>query len=67
MPQSPASSGYWLLQAADARQMAEGINDPGSKRAMLLMARGYERMAEHAASLERLSLPMETPRQLNDS
>ena len=33
--------------------------DARSKRAMMLIARGYERLAEHAARVERMNLPTE--------
>ena len=59
MSQLPTTAGYWLLQAAAAKEAAEGMSDPSCRRTMLLIARGYERMAEHAARLERTDLPME--------
>lgn len=48
----PATSGYWLLHAADARAAAERMSDAQSKLTMLFIARGYEKMAEHAARQE---------------
>jgi hypothetical protein len=55
----PATPSYWLLQATEARLAAEVVGDARAKRAMVLVARGYERMAEQAARLERLHLPMD--------
>jgi hypothetical protein len=51
----------WLVRADEARIDAAAIPDPQARRMMLLMAVGYERMAEHAASLERLGLPHQVP------
>ena len=59
MPPLPSTPSYWLLQATEARLTAEGVTGPRAKRAMRLVARGYERMAEQAARLERLHLPMD--------
>jgi len=42
---------HWLLLAADAKRIAEDMTDASSKRAMLLIAAGYEIMAKHAVSL----------------
>jgi hypothetical protein len=59
MPPLPATRSYWLLQALEARMAAEEATDLRAKHAMLLVARGHEKMAEHAARLERLHLPMD--------
>ena len=45
---------HWLLLAADAKRIAEDMTDASSKRAMLLIAAGYEIMAKHAAWRARL-------------
>ena len=58
---APLSTLQWLVRADEARIDAAAIPDPQARRMMLLMAVGYERMAEHAASLERLGLPHEVP------
>jgi len=59
MPWLPATPGYWLVQAADAKAFAEEMTDARSKRTMMLIAKGYERLAEHAANVHRLNLPTE--------
>jgi len=59
MPKLPATPSYWLLQATEARLTAEDVTDPHAKCTLLLVARDYERMAEQAARLERLHLPMD--------
>ena len=58
---APLSALQWLVRAEEARFDAATC-DPQARRVMLLMAVGYERLAEHAASLERLGLPHEVPR-----
>jgi hypothetical protein len=55
----PMTPGYWLTQAADAVALAEDMHDPRAKHSMMLIARGYEKLAEHAARLARLNLPNE--------
>jgi len=59
MPGLPATPGHWLVLAADARALAEQMTDARSKRQMLLIARGYEKLAEHAARFERMHLPVD--------
>ena len=59
MPPLPATPGYWLLHAAEAKLLADKLSDSKSKWTMLLIAKGYEKLAEHAAQLERMNLPME--------
>jgi hypothetical protein len=59
---TPLSALQWLVRAEEARIDVAAIRDPQARCMMLLMAVGYERMAEHAASLERLDLPHEVPR-----
>jgi hypothetical protein len=49
---------YWLLKAAKTRTLAAGMNDPRLKQQMLLIARGYEKLAEHAARVSKLKLPL---------
>jgi hypothetical protein len=39
---------HWRERAEEARAMAEKINDPASKEAMLRIARDYEMNAEYA-------------------
>ena len=59
---APLSALQWLVRAEEARIDAAARHDPQARRMMLLMAVGYERLAEYAASLERLDLPHEVPR-----
>ena len=59
MPGLPATPGHWLILAADARALAEQMTDARSQRQMLLVARGYEKLAEHAARFERMNLPID--------
>jgi hypothetical protein len=56
------SAVQWLVRAEEARLDAATMHDPEVRRMTLLMAAGYERQAEHAASLERWGLPHERPR-----
>lgn len=39
---------YWLKCAREVRERARGINDPGTKHEMEIIALLYERLAEHA-------------------
>jgi hypothetical protein len=41
-------SGHWRQRAEEARTIAEQMNDPQSKEAMLRISRDYERLAERA-------------------
>jgi hypothetical protein len=47
----------WLFQAEEAKNLAEVLNDPEAKQSMLRIALWYERLAEHAASVEKSGLP----------
>ena len=47
---------FWRDRAADARALADAINDRQSKEAMLRVAHEYERLAEEAASAEAMRL-----------
>jgi hypothetical protein len=40
--------GHWRRRAEEARTIAEQMNDPHSKEAMLRIAKDYERLAERA-------------------
>ncbi len=55
----PLTAAQWLIRAEDARLEAAAMNDPQARRMMLIVASGYDRLAEYAASLERLGLPHE--------
>jgi hypothetical protein len=48
MPPLPGTSADWLLRAGEARDLAAALKDPEATRTMLLIARGYELMAEFA-------------------
>ena len=39
---------YWLDRAEEARLHAEEMTHPPAKREMLLIAAGYQRLAQHA-------------------
>jgi hypothetical protein len=45
------STAYWLMKAADAWSQAETMQDQEARRIKLTIAKGYERLAKHAASL----------------
>jgi len=55
----PATPGYWLVRATEAMMLADEMIDPKAQRVMLPMAMGYEKLAKHSATLERLSQRME--------
>ena len=40
---------HWLVQAGEARKLSEQMTDPAIKRQMETIAKGYERIALHAA------------------
>jgi hypothetical protein len=40
---------HWRQRAEEARSVAEQMNEPQSKEAMLRIAQDYERLAERAA------------------
>jgi len=40
----------WRRLAAEARNVAEGMNDRGAQQIMLSIARAYERLAAHVES-----------------
>lgn len=41
----------WLRRAADAWSEADATADPDAKRVKVILAKGYERLAKHAAYL----------------
>jgi hypothetical protein len=45
------NTAQWLYKAKEARDLAEVMRDQKAKRMMLNIAAGYERLAEHVASL----------------
>jgi hypothetical protein len=47
----PLTAAQWLIRAEDARLEAEAMTDPEAKRAMLMMAVGYEKLAEEQSGL----------------
>jgi hypothetical protein len=47
---------HWLARAADARAMADMIIDQDAKRAMLDVAKDYERIAQRAKARQTPSL-----------
>jgi len=56
----PGTLEHWLLLAADAKRGVEGMGEADSKRAMLLVAAGYEIVAKHAARVAN-SKPSDEP------
>ena len=56
----PGKPEHWLLLAADAKRVAEGMADANSKRTMVLIAAGYEIMAKRAARIAN-SKPSDEP------
>jgi len=53
MPQYRDNPALWRRRAEEARIQAERMNDPDARKEMLLVARGYDRLAE--AAEERLA------------
>ncbi len=49
----------WSIRAAQVREEAAALTDPTAKRMLLFVAAGYDRLAEYAASRERLKLPQD--------
>ena len=39
---------HWRERAEEARRIAEDMADPDAKRMMLIIAAGYDRLAQHA-------------------
>ena len=52
MPLRFGSPKYWHERAEEARATAEGMSDPEAKRAMLVIAAGYELIAKRAEARE---------------
>ena len=42
---------YWLAQAADARALADEMEDDDAKSLMLMIVAGYEQLAAHATAM----------------
>jgi hypothetical protein len=61
MDSTPYSPEHWLAQAEDARAIAELMKEPHTRRSMLYLARGYEKLAEHAQEQAGLMAQIETP------
>jgi hypothetical protein len=59
MPPLPATPAHWLALAAEAQALAEELTDERARRTMMLIARGYEVLAEHAARVRLLNLPVD--------
>jgi hypothetical protein len=43
------NAAHWLNLAEDARKLADRMRDPEAKQTMLAVARGYQKLAQHAA------------------
>ncbi len=50
----------WLTKAANTRQAAGTLNSAGARHTMLMIAAGYEKMAQHAALLSDMNLPIDS-------
>ena len=48
---------YWLAQAADARAIADEMEDGDAKSVMLTIIAGYEQLAARAAAIAKLPPP----------
>jgi hypothetical protein len=48
MPSATHEPEYWLKRAEEARAQARDMVTPEARREMLLIAAGYQRLAEHA-------------------
>jgi hypothetical protein len=48
MELEPFSIAHWRERAAEARRVAERMQDPDAKRILLEISRGYEQLAERA-------------------
>jgi len=53
VPSDAYDAGYWLERAFEARRQAEEMTHPPAKREMLLIAAGYELLAQHAEERSR--------------
>jgi hypothetical protein len=54
MPEGDDAS-RWRALAAEARRVAAEMSDPDSRRTMLLIAEGYDRLASSAEAREKSS------------
>lgn len=52
---------HWLVRAADVRMLAEEETDPQARQSVLAIAIGYEKLAQHAASLADIGLRGDGP------
>jgi hypothetical protein len=52
------SANHWLRQAAQARNVAEGLKDPEARRAMLGVAAEYEALARYADAMAKAGPPI---------
>jgi len=52
MPSLYGTPEHWITRAKDARKMAENIDDPAAKQAMLGIAENYEKLAMRAEARE---------------
>jgi hypothetical protein len=52
MPTKFGTPVYWRKRAEEARALAEDMNDAGAKRAMLIVAENYEKIARQAEAEE---------------
>ena len=52
MPTAYGTAKHWDDRAEEARVVAEGMTDPEAKRAMLIVAENYEKIARRAEARE---------------
>ena len=52
---------HWLIRAADVRTLAEEETDSGAKQSVLAIAVGYEKLAQQAASIAEIGMPLDSP------
>jgi hypothetical protein len=55
-PVSDFSPEHWLKHAQDARDKARQMKDPAGKAELETIARGYDRLASHAATRRKQAL-----------
>ena len=48
LPSAGFDAEYWMGRAEEVRRHAAIMTDPAARRTMLLVAAGYERLAQHA-------------------
>ena len=52
MPSLYGTPEHWAIRAKEAREMAENISDAKARKAMLVIAENYEKIAKRAEARE---------------